>query len=268
VAVASIDGPQIDWLASAQDQPAQVLTSWQPSHWAVAPDWRGVIDHFLSSPEGARLASFIQQRLVAGARIFPPCPLHALELTPLKQVRVVILGQDPYHRAGQAQGLAFSTAPGVKLPPSLRNIFEEVARAPGLCLSAKARLQARRSGPDGSLVPWARQGVLLLNTSLTVEEGRPGSHAKQGWEVLTDDIIESVSMLERPVVFMLWGAHAQTKRLLIEQQRPASRHLILAANHPSPLSASRGRMPFVGCSHFALANAFFEGRGDPGIDWA
>ncbi len=265
--MASIDRPQIDWLASAQDQPAQLLTAWQPARWAVAPDWRGVVDRFLSSPEGGRLASFLQQRLFAGARIFPPCPFHALELTPLKQVRVVILGQDPYHGVGQAQGLAFSTAPGVKLPPSLRNIFEEVARDPGLCLSAKARLQARRSRPDGSLVSWARQGVLLLNTSLTVEEGRPGSHAKQGWEVLTDDIIESVTMLERSVVFMLWGAHAQTKRLLIERRRPASQHLILAANHPSPLAASRGPVPFVGCSHFALANAFFNGRGESGIDW-
>ena len=265
--MATIDGPQTDWLASAQDASAQVLTAWPPAQWAVAPDWRGVVDRFLSSPEGGRLASFIQQRVAAGARIFPPCPFHALELTPLQQVRVVILGQDPYHGVGQAQGLAFSTAPGVKLPPSLRNIFEEVARDPDLCPLARARLQARRSRPDGSLVPWARQGVLLLNTSLTVEEGRPGSHAKQGWEVLTDDIIKSASKLEWPVVFMLWGAQAQTKRLLIDRQRLTGQHVVLAANHPSPLSASRGAVPFVGCSHFAQANAFFKGRGEPVIDW-
>ncbi|MBK9573262.1 MAG: uracil-DNA glycosylase [Rhodoferax sp.] len=262
-----VDRLQIDWLAQAQDQAAEVLTAWQPRQWPVAPDWLGVVDRFLSSPVGARLASFVQQRLAAGARIFPPRPFHALELTPLSQVRVVILGQDPYHGVGQAQGLAFSVAPGVKLPPSLRNIFQEVARDPGLCASSKARLQARQSRPDGSLVAWARQGVLLLNTSLSVEEGMPGSHAKQGWEVLTDGIIEAVSMLERPVVFMLWGAQAQTKRLLIERQGPTRQHLVLAANHPSPLSASRGPEPFVGCSHFALANAFFKGRGEPGIDW-
>lgn len=262
-----VDGPQVDWLVQAQGQAAEVLTAWQPTQWPVAPDWLGVVDRFLSSPVGAQLASFVQQRLVAGARIFPPRPFRALELTPLNQVRAVILGQDPYHGAGQAQGLAFSVATGVKLPPSLRNILQEVARDPSLCASSKARLQARQLRPDGSLVPWARQGVLLLNTSLSVEEGMPGSHARQGWEVLTDDIIQGVSGLERPVVFMLWGAHAQTKRFLIERQGPTRQHLVLAANHPSPLSASRGPVPFVGCAHFSRTNAFFKGWGEPGIDW-
>ncbi|MDP2370415.1 uracil-DNA glycosylase [Rhodoferax sp.] len=263
-----VDEAQLDWLGQAQAPTEQVLKAWQPALWPVAPDWKGVVDRFLSSPAGAQLAEFIKMRLTAGARILPPHPFYALELTPRSQVRVVILGQDPYHGLGQAQGLAFSVAPGVKLPPSLRNIFQEVARDPGLSLSARARIQARSPQPNGSLVPWARQGVLLLNTSLTVEESMPASHAKQGWEVLTDEIVKSASELDQPVVFMLWGVHAQTKRPLIEQCGSKSRHLILAANHPSPLSAARGPAPFLGCLHFARANAFLRGHGQTMIDWS
>ena len=177
--------------------------------------------------------------------IFPPQPLRALALTPPEQVRVVILGQDPYHGRGQAEGLAFSVAPGVALPPSLRNIFKELQRDLGTPWP-------EFPAPGGSLVKWATHGVLLLNTCLTVEEGQPASHAKKGWEDLTDAVIRHVSNGERPVVFMLWGAHAQGKRDLID----ASRHKILVANHPSPLSALRPPLPFIGCGHFSQARAW------------
>ena len=218
-----------------------------PSGWPVAPGWRGLADDFFASSTGAALLAFLQQRLAQNAVIFPPQPLRALELTAPEQVRVVILGQDPYHGRGQAEGLAFSVAPGVALPPSLRNIFKELQRdlgtpPPGF------------PAPGGSLVKWARHGVLLLNTCLTVEEGLPASHAKQGWEALTDTVIRKVSAGERPVVFMLWGAHAQSKRELID----ASRHKVLVANHPSPLSALRPPLPFIGCGHFSQAKAWRE----------
>ncbi len=186
--------------------------------------------------------AFLRQRLAVNATIFPPEPLRALALTPLDAVRVVILGQDPYHGRGQAEGLAFSVAPGVALPPSLRNIFKELQRD----LDAP---MPPFPNPGGSLVRWARHGVLLLNTCLTVEEGQPASHAGKGWEVLTDAIIRAVSAQAPAVVFMLWGSHAQSKRALID----ASRHLVLCANHPSPLSALRPPLPFIGCGHFSQA---------------
>ena len=258
---------QVDWLGPAQASCAELLTAWLPARWPVAPDWQAVVQQFLSSPAGAQLANFIRQRLACGARIFPSRPFLALELTPLSRVRVVILGQDPYHGPGQAQGLAFSVARGVKLPPSLRNILQEVARDPKLTVDERARVLARQSQPNGSLEPWARQGVLLLNTSLTVEASMPGSHANQGWEALTDAIIDTTSACQRPVVFMLWGAHAQAKRFLIERPGSSGRHLVLVANHPSPLSATRGPVPFVGCSHFARANAFLEACGESSIEW-
>ena len=160
---------------------------------------------------------------------------------------MVILGQDPYHGRGQAEGLAFSVAPGVACPPSLRNIFKEMQRDLG---EAPPTFPV----PGGSLVRWADQGTLLLNTCLTVEEGRPASHARQGWETLTDAVISHVSTHARRAVFMLWGAHAQSKRSLIDQ----TKHLVLRANHPSPLSAMRPPIPFVGCGHFSKAKAWLE----------
>ena len=204
------------------------------------------MDGFFASTEGHQLLAFLQARLQAGATIFPPRPLRALELTPPESVRVVILGQDPYHGRGQAEGLAFSVAPGVALPPSLRNIFKELQRDLGTPPPAFPQ-------PGGSLVKWAQNGVLLLNTCLTVEEGQPASHAGRGWERLTDAVIRQVAQGARPVVFMLWGAHAQSKRAVI----PADRgHLVLCANHPSPLSALRPPVPFIGCGHFGQARAF------------
>lgn len=225
--------------------PPDQLQSADPRDWPVAPGWQPLVDGFFASPAGVQLLAFLRERLAAGASIFPPQPLRALELTPPETVRVVILGQDPYHGRGQAHGLAFSVAPGVALPPSLRNIFKEIERDLGQPPPAFPV-------PGGSLVAWAERGALLLNTTLTVEEGQPGSHAKRGWEVLTDALIAHVAAQPQPVVFMLWGAHAQSKRALIT----APQHLVLCANHPSPLSALRPPVPFIGCGHFGKARAF------------
>ena len=232
------------------------LLRWEPEQWSLAQGWGEAVEPFLVSTTGLRLASFIRERLAAGAVIYPPRPFRALELTPLPGVRAVILGQDPYHGPGQAEGLAFSVRPGVKLPPSLRNIFKELRCTPDEPLPQ-----------HGSLVEWARSGVLLLNTSLTVEDGQPGSHAKKGWEVLTDALLAQVAAHASPCVYMLWGAHAQAKAALIEET--AARHgreaLVLKANHPSPLSASRPPVPFLGCGHFALARDWLAQRGYSGV---
>lgn len=241
-------------------QPPERLSDWAPAQWPVGEGWRPVIDRFLASASGLQLAAFVQSRLADGAVIYPPQPFRALELTPLAAVRVVILGQDPYHGTGQAEGLAFSVAPGVKPPPSLRNIFKERQRDLGLPPPV-----------SGSLVHWAEQGVLLLNTSLSVEDGQPASHAGRGWEVLTDEIIKLVAQKTEPVVFLLWGAHAQAKRSLLTGDRvaagAASRHLVLSANHPSPLAALRPPQPFIGCGHFGRTNAFLRSLGHAPVAW-
>ena len=219
----------------------------------------------------------MQGRQAAGALIYPSQPLRALLLTPLSRVKVVILGQDPYHGPGQAEGLAFSVAPGNKLPPSLRNIYKELARDPAVQPKTAA-------GGSGSLIRWAEQGVLLLNTCLTVEDGSPASHAKRGWEALTDEIIKTTWSRQSPVAFLLWGAHAQAKRALLTSgtthaSTSAStnatdidivakkRHLVLTANHPSPLSAMRPPAPFIGCGHFGKVNTFLAQQGITSIDW-
>jgi uracil-DNA glycosylase len=225
------------------------LTTADPAAWLVAPGWRPTTDAFFGSPTGQKLLGFLRSRMAQGATIFPPQPLRALELTPPEEVRVVILGQDPYHGVGQAEGLAFSVAPGVALPPSLRNIFKELQRDLGTP-------PPQFPVPGGSLVKWATHGVLLLNTCLTVEEGLPASHAGKGWEVLTDTLIRQVAEGNHPVVFMLWGAHAQSKRALID----ATRHKVLVANHPSPLSAMRPPLPFIGCGHFSQAREWRDAQ--------
>ncbi len=227
------------------DAPTQLADA-SPANWPVAPGWQPLVGDFFASGPGQNLLGFLHARLAAGASIFPPEPLRALALTPPEAVRVVILGQDPYHGRGQAEGLAFSVAPGVPLPPSLRNIFKELQRDLGTPPPAWP-------APGGSLVKWASGGVLLLNTCLTVEEGQPASHAGKGWERLTDAVIAHVAQGLRPVVFMLWGSHAQSKRGLIPTNRG---HLVLCANHPSPLSALRPPAPFIGCGHFGQARAF------------
>jgi len=228
---------------------ADRLTGIDAQNWPVAHGWSGLVAAFFEGSKGRDLIDFLGQRLQAGAVIFPPQPLRALELTPPEQVRVVILGQDPYHGRGQAEGLAFSVRPGVALPPSLRNIFKELQRDLGTAPPPFPQ-------PGGSLLKWAQSGVLLLNTCLTVEEGQPASHAGKGWEVLTDALIRHVSANAGPSVFMLWGAHAQSKRALIDAQR----HQVLTANHPSPLSAMRPPQPFIGCGHFSKARQWREER--------
>ena len=229
---------------------ADQLQGADPADWPVAPGWRSLVGDFFAGAAGQGLLAFLRERLDDGAVIFPPRPLRALELTPPEAVRVVILGQDPYHGRGQAEGLAFSVAPGVALPPSLRNIFKELQRDLGTPPPGFPQ-------PGGSLVKWAQGGVLLLNTCLTVEEGRPASHAGRGWEVLTDAVIRHIAQGERAVLFMLWGAHAQGKRVLID----ARRHKVLTANHPSPLSAMRPPEPFIGCGHFGQARAWRRAQG-------
>ena len=229
------------------------LDHWPPGLDRVAAGWRPLVDDFLASSAGRGVRSFVTGRLAAGAIVYPDEPLRALHLTPPEAVRVVILGQDPYHGPGQANGLAFAVGLGVKPPPSLRNIFKELARQYG-----------RDPRAEGLLEHWAAQGVLLLNTSLTVEAGEAGSHARIGWQALTDALFAHLAAFERPLVFMLWGAHAQGRRLLAGD---GGRHLWLCANHPSPLSALRPPVPFIGCGHFGAANEFLRRAGSVPIDW-
>lgn len=243
----------LDWGSEASaEATARQLREADPLCWPVQADWSPLVHDFWATPSGQALKAFLRQRIDSGAVIYPPEPLRALNLTPQNQVRVVILGQDPYHGPGQAEGLAFSVAPGVKIPPSLRNMFKELQRDLGLPAPA-----------SGSLVRWAEQGVLLLNTCLTVEDGQPASHAGQGWETLTDAVIQRCNDTGGPKAFLLWGAHAQKKIALID----GARHRVLCANHPSPLSASRGPAPFIGCGHFSAVNRWLAGQGWPGVRW-
>jgi len=218
------------------------------------PTWAPIVEAWRAAPAGGQLEAFVAARQSAGATIYPAKVLRALEWTSRDRVRVVILGQDPYHGPGQAEGLAFSVPVGQPVPPSLRNIFVELQRDLGTT-----------SQPHGHLGGWARQGVLLLNACLTVEDGRPGSHAKRGWEALTDEIVKALAEDPVPKVFLLWGVHAQEKAPLAEA---AGRHAVLIANHPSPLSARRGSTPFLGCGHFGLANRFLAQAGAGPLDWA
>jgi uracil-DNA glycosylase len=235
------------------------LQRWPPDTSSVSPDWLPTVAQFMASAPGLQLSNFLNRRLADGATIYPQKPLRALELTPLRSVAVVILGQDPYHGPGQAEGLAFSVAPSIQPPPSLRNIFKELQRE-GLAIQTAS----------GSLVSWARQGVLLLNTCLTVEDGQPASHAKNGWEALTDAVVLQVAQTAPACVYLLWGAHAQTKAILIRQTADAHQRqaLVLQANHPSPLSALRPPTPFLGCGHFQQANDFLLQNDRSPIDWS
>jgi uracil-DNA glycosylase len=213
--------------------------------------WKRPLATEFSEPYMAKLRSFLLAEREAGKRIFPKGSewFRALDLTPLDQVRVVILGQDPYHGPGQAHGLCFSVQPGVRTPPSLVNIYKELKADLGI---APAR--------HGFLETWAAQGVLLLNSVLTVEMAKAASHQGHGWERFTDAVIRLINERPNPVVFMLWGGYAQKKAAFVD----ASRHLVLKAAHPSPLSAHNG---FLGCRHFSKANAFLESKGLPPIDW-
>ena len=225
------------------------LQAWPPALDAVALGWQPVLGRFWRSGEGERLNAFLRERLAGGAVIYPPEPLKALRLTPPEAVRVLVLGQDPYHGPGQAHGLCFSVRPGVPAPPSLLNIFKEIQRDLGI------------APPDhGCLTPWADRGVLLLNSVLTVEAGQPGSHQGKGWEGFTDHVVDVLNREREGLVFLLWGSYAQAKGKVIDPRR----HRVLKAPHPSPLSAHRG---FLGCGHFGATNQYLAQRGLSPIDW-
>jgi uracil-DNA glycosylase len=213
--------------------------------------WKKALTPEFSDPYMGALRRFLMEEKEAGKRIFPKGAeyFRALDLTPLDQVKVVILGQDPYHGAGQAHGLCFSVQPGVRIPPSLVNIYKELNADLGIAPAS-----------HGFLEHWARQGVLLLNSVLTVEEARAASHQGQGWERFTDAAIRLVNERCEGIVFMLWGAYAQKKAAFVDKKR----HLVLTAPHPSPLSAHNG---FFGSRHFSKANAFLAERGKTPIDW-
>jgi uracil-DNA glycosylase len=214
--------------------------------------WKERIGDYLDRPEMLALSVFLRDEKAQGKVIYPPGPeiFSAFEHTPFDKVRVVILGQDPYHGPDQAHGLSFSVRPGVRVPPSLQNMFKEIEN----CLDIPR--------PDhGCLTPWADRGVLLLNAVLTVEAGQAASHQGRGWEGFTDAAIDALSREREGLVFMLWGSHAQKKGQLIDGKR----HCILRSVHPSPLSAHRG---FMGCGHFAKANAYLEARGESPVDWS
>jgi uracil-DNA glycosylase len=213
--------------------------------------WKAPLQAEFDAPYMAGLKSFLVAERDKGKRIFPKGSewFHALDVTPLEQVRVVILGQDPYHGEGQAHGLCFSVKPGVRPPPSLINIYKEMKSDLGL-----------EPPSHGNLEAWAKQGVLLLNAVLTVEAGRAGSHQGKGWERFTDAVIRLVNDQPRPVVFILWGAYAQRKAAFVDRQR----HLVLAAAHPSPLSAHNG---FFGSRPFSKANEFLIASDQDPIDW-
>ncbi|MFC5583225.1 uracil-DNA glycosylase [Rhodanobacter terrae] len=218
----------------------------------LEPSWKARIGDYLLRPEMQALAAFLRAEKQAGKRIYPPGPeiFAAFAHTSFDAVRVVILGQDPYHGPGQAHGLCFSVRAGVRVPPSLENIFKEIQRDLGI------------PRPDhGCLTPWADRGVLLLNSVLTVEEGRAGSHQGKGWEGFTDAAIDALNREREGLVFLLWGSYAQRKGQLID----TSRHCVLNSVHPSPLSAHRG---FIGCGHFSAANRYLESRGQAPIDWS
>jgi uracil-DNA glycosylase len=214
-------------------------------------DWDLLLKEELQKDYYLNLREFLKSEYVT-KRIYPPMEdiYNALKYSSLKDTRVVILGQDPYHGPGQAHGLCFSVKKGVAPPPSLKNIFKELNAEYGI-----------PSPESGELTGWAKQGVLLLNTTLTVREGAPQSHKGRGWETLTDRIISLINEKDTPVVFMLWGGNARAKSSLIN----ATKHLILECAHPSPLSAYAG---FFGCGHFRLANEFLRTAGQKEIDWA
>lgn len=218
----------------------------------LSSEWKSALQDFLLSDKMEQLRQFLQDELKAGKRIYPPTSeiFKALQMTNLPDIKVVILGQDPYHGEKQANGLSFSVQKGIALPPSLRNIYHELYTDLGIV-----------PAHHGDLTAWAKQGVLLLNSVLTVEAGQAASHQKQGWEEFTDAVIEAINQYCPHVVFILWGAYAQRKGQFVDQYK----HLVLKAAHPSPLSANRGG--FFGCRVFSKANYFLIQHGIDPVDW-
>ncbi|MEZ8019787.1 uracil-DNA glycosylase [Vibrio splendidus] len=214
--------------------------------------WESIINDEREKAYFQSVLAFVEQQRNSGKTIYPPQEqvFSAFDMTPFESVRVVILGQDPYHGANQAHGLAFSVLPGVKIPPSLRNMYKELAQD----------IEGFEIPNHGYLDSWASQGVLMLNTVLTVEEAKAHSHAKCGWETFTDAIIAELNQRSEPIIFLLWGAHAQKKGQAID----ADKHHVLTAPHPSPLSAHRG---FFGCQHFSTTNKLLSSMDQQPIDW-
>ncbi|WEK45326.1 MAG: uracil-DNA glycosylase [Candidatus Andeanibacterium colombiense] len=221
----------------------------------VPPSWQQALAPVLELPESRRLGGWLRAEEDAGKAIYPlrGARLRALELTPLDRVKIVILGQDPYHGPGQAHGLAFSVPEGVQVPPSLRNIYKELASDLGV-----------QAPPHGNLERWAQQGVLLLNNALTVEAAQAGSHQNRGWEAITDAAVQAVAERAVPSVFILWGSHAKKKAMRVPALAGNTHHLVLTAPHPSPLSAHGG---FFGSKPFSQANAFLAAHGRDPISW-
>jgi uracil-DNA glycosylase len=218
---------------------------------AIEPSWKALLQEEFQKPYFAKLVAFIKDEIRKGKVIYPPGKqiFRAFDLCPVESVKVVILGQDPYHGPGQAHGLCFSVPKGVPPPPSLQNIFKEIETDLGF-----------PPPPHGDLTGWAEQGVFLLNAILTVEARKPASHRGKGWEIFTDRVIQLIAQVRPHVVFLLWGSYARSKAPLIDRQR----HLVLEAAHPSPYSAEKG---FFGCRHFSQANAFLVAHGLTPIDW-
>ena len=218
----------------------------------LEPSWKARIGDWFMREDMQALSGFLRQRKAGGATLYPPGTeiFAAFDATPFDAVKVVVLGQDPYHGPGQAHGLSFSVMPGVPVPPSLDNMYKELARDVGF------------QRPDhGCLLPWAAQGVLLLNSVLTVEAGTPGAHQRKGWEGFTDHVVDVLNRERENLVFLLWGSYAQAKGKVIDTRR----HRVLKAPHPSPLSAYRG---FMGCGHFSAANQYLVRTGQVPIDWS
>ncbi len=218
----------------------------------LEPSWKARVGDYFDHPDMIALRAFLLAEKRSGKRIYPPGPqiFAALDTTPFDAVKAVILGQDPYHGPGQAHGLCFSVRPGVPVPPSLQNVFTEIETDLGI------------PRPDhGFLTPWARRGVLLLNSVLTVQAGMAGSHQGKGWEGFTDRVIDELNRGREGLVFLLWGSYAQAKGKLIDTRR----HCVLKAPHPSPLSAHRG---FMGCRHFSKTNQYLEAEGRGQVDWS
>ena len=232
------------------------MTERQKQFFSAIPDsWKQPLANMCARQEIDSLIQFLQTREAAGATIYPAKQniFAALRTTPFDAVRVVIVGQDPYHGPGQAHGLSFSVPTGIPQPPSLKNIFKELRSDIGM-----------PSPMHGTLTGWATQGVLLLNAILTVEDGTPAAHANKGWEIFTDAIIQAVITRNKPTVLMLWGAYAQKKVQNLQVHINRSKHLVLTAAHPSPLSVTK----FLGCKHFSQANAFLRAHNVPEINWA
>lgn len=228
------------------------MSASDPPDVRLEPSWKARIGDWFAREDMRALSAFLRQRKAVGATVYPPGGeiFAAFDATPFDAVKVVILGQDPYHGPGQAHGLCFSVRPGVPVPPSLDNIYKELARDTGFVR------------PDhGCLLPWARRGVLLLNSVLTVEAGQPGSHQGKGWEGFTDHVVDVLNREREGLVFLLWGSYAQKKGAVIDPRR----HRVLKAPHPSPLSAHRG---FLGCGHFSAANQSLARTGQAPVDWS